>query len=101
LSGKIVRTLSPPFYPFNFPFHFFFLLGKTQLTDDKAVAFLESMGLPKSKLNATRKQVESGTLSFKDSIEYKMYSRHDQPNDELESDVKGNPGLKPGSGAEK
>ncbi|KAN0107967.1 DAO domain containing protein [Hyaloscypha variabilis] len=68
------------------------------------VAFLESMGLPKSKLTATRKQVESGTLNFKDSIEYKMYSRHDQPNDELESDSKlgrGNPGLKEGAAAEK
>jgi len=59
------------------------------------------MGLPKSKLTATRKQVESGTLSFKDSIEYKMYSRHDQPDDELESDAKGNPTIKPGSAAEK
>jgi glycerol-3-phosphate dehydrogenase len=65
------------------------------------VAYLESMGLPKSKLNATRKQVETGKVSFKDSIEYKMYSRHDQPDDELESDVKGNPVLKEGSGAEK
>jgi len=65
------------------------------------VAFLESMGLPKSKLSATRKQVENGTLNFKDSVEYKMYSRHDQPNDELESDVKGNPAIKPGSPAEK
>ncbi|TVY32165.1 Glycerol-3-phosphate dehydrogenase, mitochondrial [Lachnellula subtilissima] len=54
-----------------------------------AVAFLESMGLPKSKLTATRKEVESGKTSFKDSIEYKMYSRHDQPNDEMESDSKG------------
>ena len=58
------------------------------------------MGLPKSKLKATRKQVETGKLSFKDSIEYKMYSRHDQPNDELESDAKGSPMLKMGSGAE-
>lgn len=65
------------------------------------VKFLESMGLPKSKLNATRKQVESGKLSFKDSIEYKMYSRHDQPNDELESDSKNSPVMKPGSAAEK
>ncbi|KAE9377643.1 mitochondrial putative glycerol-3-phosphate dehydrogenase [Stipitochalara longipes BDJ] len=68
------------------------------------VAFLESMGLPKSKLTATRKQVENGTLSFKDSIEYKMYSRHDQPNDELESDSRlgrSNPGLKEGAAAEK
>ncbi|TVY40683.1 Glycerol-3-phosphate dehydrogenase, mitochondrial [Lachnellula occidentalis] len=66
-----------------------------------SVAFLESMGLPKSKLTATRKEVESGKMSFKDSIEYKMYSRHDQPNDELESDVKGSPGMKVGSAAEK
>jgi glycerol-3-phosphate dehydrogenase len=58
------------------------------------------MGLPKSKLSATRKQVETGKLSFKDSIEYKMYSRHDQPDDELESDMKGNPIMKPGSAAE-
>lgn len=59
------------------------------------------MGLPKSKLTATRKQVESGKLSFKDSIEYKMYSRHDQPNDELESDAKQSPVLKLGSAVEK
>ena len=55
------------------------------------VKFLESMGLPKSKLQATRKQVESGALSFKDEVEYKMYSRHDQPGDELESDIKRSP----------
>jgi glycerol-3-phosphate dehydrogenase len=59
------------------------------------------MGLPKSKLTATRKQVESGALSFKDEAEYKMYSRHDQPGDELESDLKGNPMVKEGSPAEK
>ncbi|TVY85088.1 Mitochondrial glycerol-3-phosphate dehydrogenase [Lachnellula suecica] len=66
-----------------------------------SVAFLESMGLPKSKLTATRKEVEGGKMSFKDSLEYKMYSRHDQPNDELESDLKGSPGMKEGSAAEK
>jgi glycerol-3-phosphate dehydrogenase len=44
------------------------------------------MGLPKSKLTATRKQVESGKLEFKDSVEYKMYSRHDAPDDEMKSD---------------
>jgi len=65
------------------------------------VAFLESMGLPKSKLSATRKQVESGKLSFKDSVEYKMYSRHDAPDDELESDVKGSPVMKGDSAANK
>lgn len=59
------------------------------------------MGLPKSKLTATRKEVESGKLSFKDSIEYKMYSRHDQPNDEMESDAKRGLGLQAGAEAEK
>jgi glycerol-3-phosphate dehydrogenase len=59
------------------------------------------MGLPKSKLKATRKEVESGKLSFKDSIEYKMYSRHDQPDDELESDAKQNFVMKPDSPANK
>lgn len=53
-----------------------------------SVAFLESMGLPKSRLTVTRKEVESGKLSFKDSIEYKMYSRYDQPADYIESDAK-------------
>ncbi|KAM0141902.1 hypothetical protein ACHAP3_001895 [Botrytis cinerea] len=67
------------------------------------VKFLESMGLPKSKLTATRKQVESGKLEFKDSVEYKMYSRNDQPGDELESDLRfgGKGGLKSGATAEK
>lgn len=59
------------------------------------------MGLPKSKLSATRKEVESGKMSFKDQAEYKMYSRHDQPNDELESDLKGSPAMKPDSAANK
>ncbi|KAA8571411.1 hypothetical protein EYC84_001414 [Monilinia fructicola] len=74
---------------------------ETEWTD--TVKFLESMGLPKSKLSATRKEVESGKLEFKDSVEYKMYSRHDQPGDELESDLRfGNKGgLKSGSPAEK
>jgi glycerol-3-phosphate dehydrogenase len=52
------------------------------------------MGLPKSKLNATRKVVEAGKLSFKDSAEYKMYSRHDAPDDELASDTMGSPVMK-------
>ncbi|KAI9848223.1 MAG: mitochondrial glycerol-3-phosphate dehydrogenase [Sclerophora amabilis] len=52
-----------------------------------SVAFLESMGLPKSKLDATRRDVESGkTAKFEGSEEYKLYSRHDGPADELESD---------------
>ncbi|RQM06795.1 hypothetical protein DH86_00002772, partial [Scytalidium sp. 3C] len=63
----------------------------------ETVNYLGSMGLPKSKLSATRKQVEQGKLSFKDSIEYKMYSRHDPPADQLASDV----GFTEGSPAEK
>ena len=62
------------------------------------------MGLPKSRLTATRKEVESGKLSFKDSIEYKMYSRHDQPADYIESDAaKGatDPGMSKESAANK
>jgi glycerol-3-phosphate dehydrogenase len=59
------------------------------------------MGLPKFKLSATRKQVEQGKLSFKDEVEYKMYSRHDQPGDELESDMKASLGLERGAEAEK
>lgn len=57
------------------------------------------MGLPKSKLSATRKEVESGKLSFKDPTEYKMYSRHDAPADELESDAMQNPVIKGDAGA--
>jgi glycerol-3-phosphate dehydrogenase len=45
------------------------------------------MGLPKSKLSATRKAVESGKLAFKDSDEYKMYSRHNvAPSEPLTTD---------------
>ncbi|CAK7197758.1 mitochondrial glycerol-3-phosphate dehydrogenase [Sporothrix eucalyptigena] len=46
------------------------------------VAFLESMGLPQPMLTATRAQVESGKFDFSTSLEYKMYSRHDKPNDD-------------------
>ncbi len=65
------------------------------------VAFLESMGLPQSKLSATRAQVESGKMSFKDSAEYKMYSRHDVPDDTLKSDVEESPIMRPDSSANK
>jgi glycerol-3-phosphate dehydrogenase len=44
-----------------------------------AVAFLESMGLPKPMLTATRKQIEQGKIDLKDSAEYRMFSRHDKP----------------------
>lgn len=59
------------------------------------------MGLSKSKLGATRKEVEKGKLSFKDSIEYTMYSRHDAPDDELASDVQESPVMKVNSPANK
>lgn len=65
------------------------------------VKFLESMGLPKSKLSASRKEVESGKLSFKDSAEYKLYSRHDAPDDEMASDAQGSPVMKKDSPANK
>jgi glycerol-3-phosphate dehydrogenase len=65
------------------------------------VKFLESMGLPKSKLTATRKEVESGKLSFKDLVEYKLYSRHDAPDDEMASDAQASPVMKKGSPANK
>ncbi|KAJ2901273.1 Glycerol-3-phosphate dehydrogenase mitochondrial [Zalerion maritima] len=48
----------------------------------ETVKYLESMGLPKPYLSATRKQVEQGKLDFKDSLEYKLYSRHDKPLEE-------------------
>ena len=59
------------------------------------------MGLPQSKLSATREMVESGKMSFKDSNEYKMYSRHDIPDDTLKSDMKGSPVMKDDSPANK
>lgn len=47
-----------------------------------AVAFLESMGLPRPMLSVTRKQIEQGKFDFKSSLEYRMYSRHDKPVDD-------------------
>ncbi|ROW04110.1 hypothetical protein VSDG_00709 [Cytospora chrysosperma] len=51
----------------------------------ETVAFLESMGLPKPMLTVTRKEVESGKLDFRTSLEYKMYSRHNKVVEEKES----------------
>lgn len=51
------------------------------LTSLAAVAFLESMGLPKPLLHATRKQVEQGKLDFSTTEEYKLYARHNKPVD--------------------
>jgi glycerol-3-phosphate dehydrogenase len=42
----------------------------------ETVPFLASMGLPKSKLSATRNDVESGKTATYEADEYKLYSRH-------------------------
>ncbi|KAK5273594.1 mitochondrial glycerol-3-phosphate dehydrogenase [Exophiala xenobiotica] len=65
-----------------------------------SVAFLASMGLPKSKLTVSRKDVESGKAGFADDWERKLYSRYDGPADTLESDSKLQPGQNPGLGTD-
>jgi glycerol-3-phosphate dehydrogenase len=78
-----------------------------------SVQFLASMGLPKSKLSLTRKDVESGKAGFATEYERKLYSRYgmlrpsggdsrdtanddlDGPADTLESDTKLVPGQNP------
>ncbi len=42
----------------------------------ESVAFLASMGLPKSKLSVSRKDVETGKAGFTDDYERKLYSRY-------------------------
>ncbi|KAL8892379.1 MAG: hypothetical protein Q9215_000653 [Flavoplaca cf. flavocitrina] len=59
------------------------------------VQFLASMGLAKSKLNVTRKDVENGKAGEYDEHERKLYSRHDRPADMMESDSKFASGEKP------
>ncbi|MCJ1283856.1 mitochondrial glycerol-3-phosphate dehydrogenase [Xylographa opegraphella] len=54
----------------------------------ESVKFLASMGLAKSKLNVTRRDVESGKAAEYDEHERKLYSRHDRPADTIESDSK-------------
>ncbi len=79
----------------------------------ESVKFLASMGLPKSKLSVTRKDVESGKAGFATEYERKLYSRYgvshnfpimqrqgltsglDGPADTLESDTKLAPGQNP------
>ncbi|KAG9780000.1 DAO-domain-containing protein, partial [Aureobasidium melanogenum] len=61
----------------------------------ETVHFLASMGLPKSKLGISRKEVESGKAGFADEYERKLYSRYDGPADTLESDSKVQPGHNP------
>ena len=75
------------------------------------VKFLASMGLPKSKLSMTRRDVESGKAGFASDYERKLYSRHgksrlgndpvnelivaDGPANTLKSDEKLSPGRSP------
>ncbi|KAL8835346.1 MAG: hypothetical protein Q9205_005038 [Flavoplaca limonia] len=59
------------------------------------VRFLASMGLAKSKLSVTRKDVENGKAGEYDEHERKLYSRHDRPADMMESDSKFASGEKP------
>ncbi|KAI9793527.1 MAG: mitochondrial glycerol-3-phosphate dehydrogenase [Peltula sp. TS41687] len=81
--------------------------GKRQ--DDEwndSLRFLASMGLPKNKQSLTRKNVESGMVGkWEDEEQWRMYSRHDGPADELPSDAKesssGNPMLEKESPANK
>jgi glycerol-3-phosphate dehydrogenase len=79
----------------------------------ETVQFLGSMGLPKSKLSLTRRDVESGKAGFATEYERKLYSRYgmqwpvgcdtrddankvsDGPADTLESDTKLAPGRNP------
>ncbi|KAI4107067.1 MAG: hypothetical protein LQ339_002763 [Xanthoria mediterranea] len=59
------------------------------------VQFLASMGLAKSKLSVTRRDVENGKAGEYDEHERKLYSRHDRPADMMESDSKFPSGEKP------
>nr|POF10135.1 glycerol-3-phosphate dehydrogenase, mitochondrial [Quercus suber] len=68
-----------------------------------SVAFLGSMGLPKSKLSLTRDDVERGRVGQYTDEEYGLYARHDKPDETLESDSKldgmRNPTMQPDSPA--
>jgi glycerol-3-phosphate dehydrogenase len=83
----------------------------------ESVSFLASMGLPKSKLGVSRKDVETGKAGFTDEYERKLYSRYgmcnvpwstekspnessDGPADTLESDSKLMSGHNPVIGTE-
>ncbi|MCJ1237798.1 mitochondrial glycerol-3-phosphate dehydrogenase [Varicellaria rhodocarpa] len=84
------------------------LMAKELNWDDKrryiewrdTVQFLASMGLAKSKLNVTRKDVESGMAAKYDEHEMKLYSRYDRPADKIESDSKIESGQSPMLGVE-
>lgn len=59
------------------------------------ITFLGSMGLPKSKLSLTRKEVESGHVGKFADEEHHLYARHDKPNEPLQSDSKFKSGQNP------
>ena len=61
----------------------------------ETVQFLASMGLPKSKLHSTRKDVESGRAGRFDEHELKLYSRHDKPADTIQTNSRFESGQKP------
>ncbi|KAF2155602.1 DAO-domain-containing protein [Myriangium duriaei CBS 260.36] len=63
-----------------------------------AVAFLGSMGLPKSKLSLTRKDVEAGKVGKYGDEEFALYARHDKPQETLESDSQFRSGHNPTMG---
>jgi len=65
-----------------------------------SVHFLGSMGLPKSKLGLTRKDVESGRVGKYADEEYHLYARHDKPDELLESDSNVKAGHNPVVGRE-
>ncbi|PVI07949.1 DAO-domain-containing protein [Periconia macrospinosa] len=66
----------------------------------ETVKYLGSMGLPKSKMNLTRKDVESGRVGKYADEEYQLYARHDKPDETLESDSKYPPGHNPVIGSD-
>ncbi|KAJ9193576.1 hypothetical protein DTO166G4_603 [Paecilomyces variotii] len=70
------------------------LMGAELKWDDKrkdlewseSLKYLESMGLPKSRLSLTREDVESGKSAAIDDAELQLYSRSDDPAEVLASD---------------
>ncbi|QIW96966.1 hypothetical protein AMS68_002484 [Peltaster fructicola] len=54
----------------------------------RSLQYLRSMGLPKSKLQLTRADVEAGRVGKYEDEEYGMYARHDKPDETLASDLK-------------
>lgn len=65
-----------------------------------SVLFLASMGLPKSKLDVTRADVESGRAARFDEHERKSYSRHERPEEVVESSSRFGSGHNPVIGKE-